>query len=43
MKDTFWSIESHPDSPYGQFREFNPELNVLVASISTAGVAPGDQ
>lgn len=40
FKDTFWTVTSQPN-PYN-FTELNPELNVLVASLSMSGVAIGD-
>jgi hypothetical protein len=43
FKDTFWSTPNQPNSTYKDFTEWNPELNSLVASMSTAGVAFGDK
>lgn len=41
FKDTFWTISNQPNNPYN-FTESNPQLNVIVASLSGAGVAIGD-
>src|SRR4051794_9211130 len=41
-KDTFWSISEQPGNLYN-FTEPNPELNALVASLSTGPVGTGDK
>jgi hypothetical protein len=42
-KDVFWTQSVQPLSPYGEFKEPNPELQAIVASLSTAPVAFGDR
>jgi len=42
FKDTFWTSQEEPDNRYGK-SEPNPELQTLVAVMSTGPVGPGDK
>jgi hypothetical protein len=43
FKDVFWSTSIQPGSPYGNSsREVLPEREILVATLSTGPVGPGD-
>ena len=42
-KDTLWSTSDQPGCPYATCREPNVVLQVLVATLSTGPVSPGDK
>ena len=42
-KDTLWSTSDQPGCPYASCREPNVVLQVLVATLSTGPVSPGDK
>ncbi|XP_055899050.1 uncharacterized protein LOC106071759 isoform X1 [Biomphalaria glabrata] len=42
FKDTFWTTEVQPGSPYGNKTEPQTRLNSLIATLSTGPVGPGD-
>ncbi|KAK6972802.1 hypothetical protein BgiMline_023964 [Biomphalaria glabrata] len=42
FKDTFWTTEKQPGSPYGSRTEKFTRLNAVIATLSTGPVGPGD-
>ncbi|KAH9500550.1 hypothetical protein Btru_072238 [Bulinus truncatus] len=42
FKDTFWTTEVQPGSPYGNKTEPQTRLNSVIATLSTGPVGPGD-
>ena len=43
FKDVLWSTSEQPDSPYGtSAREVLPDREILIATLSTGPVGPGD-
>ncbi|CAL1533730.1 unnamed protein product [Lymnaea stagnalis] len=42
FKDTFWTTEVQPGSPYGDKTENKTRLNCVLATLSTGPVGPGD-
>ncbi|CAL1547276.1 unnamed protein product [Lymnaea stagnalis] len=41
-KDTFWTTEVQPGSPYGEKQENKTKLNSVITTLSTGPVGPGD-
>ncbi|KAH9500570.1 hypothetical protein Btru_072295 [Bulinus truncatus] len=41
-KDTFWTTTTQPGSPYVNKTEPQPELQILLSTLSTGPVGPGD-
>ncbi|XP_055899049.1 uncharacterized protein LOC106054416 [Biomphalaria glabrata] len=41
-KDTFWTTQKQPGSPYKTMTEPQPELHSVLATLSTGPVGPGD-
>ncbi|XP_072031493.1 uncharacterized protein [Amphiura filiformis] len=42
FKDNFWTMSTQPDSPYKGKMETNPQLQSVVATLSTGPVGPSD-